>query len=458
MVSNTWRSIFIDAKRLCVVVYFSTALSDITWARPISALSSAELDSASAVFLRTTRRILRSALNVLRAPIMDTFPATPAAQVTLANWRNAPFNAWGFRNVRNIVPTAPIRCGAHTRQFPTTPVSLDSLVFDDRNGIRHRLSDVIATTYTDALIVLHGGRIVNERYLGGMQPDDQHILMSVSKSIIATLTGVLSAEGRLDVDALVTDYIPEAANCAYAGATVRHLLDMRVGIDFDEDYGAAEGVMIAYRESTGWNPRTSLSTPGDLRSFLLSLEKSGEHGGAFDYTSPNSDLLAWIIERAAGMPLSNYMSKVLWEPLGAEFDAYITVDSLGAPRGAGGICMTTRDLARVGQMMLENGLSEGRSVLPADWVHDTTTAGDGDAWLTGNFAHFFPDGQYRNKWYQYGNDLRAYCGLGIHGQFVYVAPQTSTVITRFGSHPDPLDKASEHLWIDAMDAIARHLG
>src|SRR6185295_9379607 len=195
------------------------------------------------------------------------------------------------------------------------------------------------------------------------------------------LAGILAAKGRLDLEAPVTRLVPEVADTAYKGATLRQLLDMRAGILFDENYLATSGPIIAYRKSTNWNPLEPGEKPSDLRSFYPQLRESdGPHGGRFHYVSPNTDLLGWAIERATGERYADLMSQLLWQPLGAEQSAYITVDRLGAPRCAGGFCATARDLARVGQLILQGGRRDGTEIIPAAWIEDVLKNGDRAAW------------------------------------------------------------------------------
>ena len=383
---------------------------------------------------------------------MHGFPPASEDQVTLANWRSAPFNRWAFHHVREILPSAPIVRADRHWPLPRAPQRLDDITFQDRDGERHALGRALRDTYTDAFIVLKNGRIIDERYYGGMKSHHPHIVMSVSKSLTALLAGILTERGVLIPEVLVSDYIPELAEGAYANATLQHVLDMRGGVDFDEDYTATEGIMIEYRLATGWNPG---GDGDDLRSFITRLGPRGRHGGPFTYVSPNVDLLGWIIERASGVRFADLLSSEIWQPMGAECDAYITLDRLGAVRAAGGMCTTLRDLARVGQMMLERGLAAGRQVLPAEWVHDTVTGGDHESWRRGGFAYLMPEGRYRNLWYQTGDDLGAFLALGIHGQFLYVAPAADVVIARFASYPEALDPVTETLMIDAFGGIAR---
>jgi CubicO group peptidase (beta-lactamase class C family) len=382
-------------------------------------------------------------------------PRATALQVTLGNWRTAPFNQWGFRNVRSLVPTANISAGRNASALPAAPRSLGAIAFKDRFGVDQEVEQVLASTHTDGFIVVQDATIIEERYLNGLTPDCPHILMSVAKSLTACLAAAISDRGWLDFAAGVVEFVPEVEGTAYEDATIQHLLDMSAGVDFDEDYGATEGPMITYRQSTGWNPPSDdADAPSDLRTFLLTLRKARQHGGHFQYTSPNTDLLAWVIERAARMPFGDAMSAYIWQPMGAEFDAYLTVDSLGAARPAGGICTTLRDLARVGQMMLSNGVANGNQVVPAWFIQDTLNSGDTNAWAAGTFKFLLPGGAYRNKWYLCNDGLGAFLGFGIHGQFLYIAPGARTVIARFGSHPTPIDDADCVRLIDAFAAVA----
>src|SRR4029077_18059726 len=127
------------------------------------------------------------------------------------------------------------------------------------------LDAFLAETSTDGMIILHRGRKVLEHYANAMKADTPHILMSVSKSMLGLLAGALVSRGLLNPDHQVTDVIPEVAHTAYAGATIRQLLDMRTGILFDEDYMATSGAIVAYRKSTGWNPPAQGEPASDLR-------------------------------------------------------------------------------------------------------------------------------------------------------------------------------------------------
>jgi CubicO group peptidase (beta-lactamase class C family) len=400
--------------------------------------------------------------------MMHHFPPHAVEQVTLANWRTEPFNKWAFHHVREVVASAEIANDPDTAVvLAEAPVDLSGLSVTGDDGESLGLDGFMSATDTDGLVILKGGRIIHESYANGMDVAAPHILMSVSKSMLGLLAGILVDRGVLDPERLVTDIIPEVKNTAYAGATVRHLLDMRAGIAFDEDYLATSGTIIQYRKATNWNPLGPDETPSDLRSFYGNLtENDGPHGGPFHYVSPNTDLLGWIIERCAGARYVDLMSELLWRPMGASRPAYVTVDRLGAPRAAGGMCATARDLARVGQLVAQEGAREGKQIVPAAWVADIAGNGDPEAWDQGDFAAYFPGApmHYRSKWYiarpdgdesgKGGNGPMLF-GVGVHGQNLFVDTKRDLVIAKFSSQALPLDTARIALtarWVAAVRA------
>ena len=281
--------------------------------------------------------------------IMAAFPPAEDQQVTLANWRQHPFSTWTFRNVRELLPTANIARSPEPPPLSFEQRYLEEVSFEGRSGETTNVSEALRLSYTDGIVVMHRGQVVSEWYANGLGPDTPHLIFSVSKSVAGTLGGILADCGELDPDAPVTRYIPEMEGSVYGGGcTVRHLLDMSVGIRFDEDYMARDGDVINYRRSTGWEPPEAGVPPTHLRQYLQTLRPNGTpHGQTFHYVSTNTDVLGWVYERACGMSYAKILSRYLWQPMGAQHDAYITVDSRGAARVAGGICATLRDLARL---------------------------------------------------------------------------------------------------------------
>ena len=383
--------------------------------------------------------------------LMHGFPPAADAQVTLANWRTSPFNHWAFHHVREIVPSADIpNDPATARDLGAAPGDLSAVDIDE----------FFQATDTDGLVIVHRGRIVYERYANGMTPDHPHILMSVSKSLLGLLAGALIPRGDLEPDRRVTDVVPDVAGTAYEGATIRHLLDMRAGIAFDEDYLATSGAIIAYRKAANWNPPAPGDAPSDLRSFYRELtESSGRHGGPVHYVSPNTDLLGWVIERATGRRYADLMSELLWKPIGAAHSAYITVDRLGAPRCAGGVCATVGDLALVGQLLVQGGALGSAQIVPESWIDDITRNGDRDAWAAGDLAAYFPGLplRYRSQWYVRDGAAPLVFGFGIHGQFLVVDRSREIVIAKVSSQALPTDPERIGMMMRAASRITDFL-
>jgi CubicO group peptidase (beta-lactamase class C family) len=393
----------------------------------------------------------------MTAALMDDFPPAPDRLVTLANWRKAPFSAWGFRNVRRLIPTANIAASGQANALEMSLEEIGHIAFKGHDGKPTTVSQALRATDTDAFVVLRRGRIAMEWYGNGMSATTPHIVFSVSKSICGALGGILWDRGLLDPDDRVTDYVPELAASVYAGCTVRHLLDMAVGIAFNEDYDDPKGDVVRYRHAAGWDPLPAGEAPIDLRSFLSQQKPDGQkHGELFHYVSTNTDVLGWVYERACDRPYADILCEYLWAPLGAEHDSYITVDARGAMRAAGGICVTPRDLARFGEMIRRRGVAGGRQVVPGAWIDDINERGDPEAWARSEFAEIFPKGSYRSQWYRIDRDRAVLVAFGIHGQFVYIHPQAEIVIVRMASEATPLDSDRVRGWRRGFDAIAEY--
>ena len=358
-------------------------------------------------------------------------------QVTLANWRTAPFNRWAFHHVRELVPSADI---------PNDPANVRALPPEGVDFAETGIESFLRETDTDGMAIVRRGRLVFERYGNGMSDETPHILMSVSKSML----GLLVHEIGIDAARRVVEVIPELRQTAYREATLRDLLDMRAGIEWDEDYLATSGPIVEYRKSTGWNPLEPGDAPSDLKSFFGTLKrKRGAEGGPLHYTSPNSDLLGWVVERATGRRYADLMSELVWKKAGAERSAYITVDRLGAPRCAGGMCTTLRDLARIGLWLIEER---------ADFL-EGLQAGDAQAWSSGDLAQYFPGlpMRYRSQWYRLDGAAPLAFGLGIHGQNLFIDRARETVIAKFSSQAAPLDATRIALTMRAVSQLRKFL-
>jgi CubicO group peptidase (beta-lactamase class C family) len=374
-------------------------------------------------------------------------------QVLLGNWRENPFSRWSFQDVGELVPSARVAAAPGNSEAPAK--ALDGLLGEKVTlaGGPETVAAFLTRSDTDALTIMKGGKVVGDWFAPHMDFGARHIIFSISKSLTAIVAGILEGEGIFDPNAPVTRYLPEAAGSAYGDASVRHVLDMSVSLDFEEAYLDPESAFARYRRATLWNPGGG--TEG-LREFILTRQRLVEpHSQTFRYCSPNSDLLGILLERASGQRFADLMREKLWLPLGAISEASVTVDMEGTARTAGGISVTPRDLSRVGEMMRQGGMANGRRIVPEAWVRDTvSTGGSAEAWRRGTMAFLFPYGRYRNKWYQIGAQSGAFCGIGIHGQWLYVDPRAEIVIAKMSSQPEPVNYPLEVEIVAFFEALS----
>lgn len=385
---------------------------------------------------------------------------TGATGVTVANWYWGPANQWSWHHTRQLFPSQNISRGiGPVSILDRAPQDLSAISFKDPVSKRQMtIRDMLQTTYADGFIVLKDGNIVTEQYFNGMKPDDPHLLMSVTKSFVGDLAGVLAARHQLKVDALVTDYLPELKGTAYDGATVRNALDMTVATILDPD------VYKRIDQAMGWVPPDESSAPG-LLAFLGTLtKKNGAHGRKFLYLDPSPQVVTWIMERATKTNLADLLQDDIWAKLGAEYDAYILLDAHQEAFAPAGLNVTLRDLARFGQMMAQHGRYNGQQIIPRGWADDIPTGGDLDAWRAGHAnsgdqqLKAYDEGSYRSYWWVADRSCGRFAAIGLGGQTVIVDPAANMVVVKFSSAPDPL--AGEKITrtgFSAADAIIRTL-
>jgi CubicO group peptidase (beta-lactamase class C family) len=383
--------------------------------------------------------------------LMQGAPPPPERLVTSDNWIEGPFNRWGFLHVRELARTARIGRGdGPVLELPDDPMDLGAVPIPSA-GMTFAAS--LDETYTDGICIVHDGRVVFERYVDGMGPGDTHLLMSVSKSLTATLIGVLVGEGVLDPDEDVTRYVPVLRGTAWEGCTLQHLLDMRAGTRFDEDdYDDPDSDGVLIDEISGYRTHRRPDKPPDTYAWIASLDNDRAHGSAFKYRSILTDVLAWAAVEATGMRFPDLYADRIWSRIGAERDAEIIVDAAGFAAAEGGFCTTLRDLVRFGLMHLE------RRVVPAAWV-DRLLARD-DALIhafTPESLPGHPDGFYHDCWWVWDGAAGIYSGYGINGQQLLIHHPSRTVIAKFSTWPTRWDDRLAAFADAANVAVLAHL-
>ena len=367
---------------------------------------------------------------------------------------------WTFSNVRQFGPTTNVSRGL------AAPTPLPRAERDDLDAVSFvplgktepmTWGQAYDANFTDGIVVLHKGRIVYERFSGVFTPAGQHLAQSVTKSFFGTIGAVLVAEGKLDENAKVAQYVPELKDSAFGDATVRQVLDMRTGLKYSENYADPKAEIWDHLRAGNVIPRPpGYSGPQTFFEFLQTVQKEGEHGGAFAYKTVNSDVLGWVIRRVTGKSVGQNLSERIWNKLGMEQDAYFTVDLVGNEFAGGGLNTGLRDLARFGEMMRNDGRWNGQQVIPKAVVDDIRKGGDRAAFPSASYP-LLPGWSYRNMWWVSNNEHGAYAARGVHGQAIYIDPKAEMVIARYASHPMAANPYNDPTSLPAYHALAKYL-
>jgi len=267
--------------------------------------------------------------------------------------------------------------------------------------------------------------------------------------VTGLVAGILASQGKINVNAPIKDYVPEAS-AVYDNVTVQHCLDMATGLAYEDSNHE-------YRAASGWTPFRGDEPADNLHDFITKLEASTiDPGTVFNYTSVNTDLLGWALERASGKKLAHLISELLWKPMGAEHDAMITVDKNGNARAAGGLCATVRDLACVGQVIADGG----RDIVPKEWIEDMLYNGDKSAFSKSDWGRGLqgenPSTAYRDCWIS-NSENKSLIGLGVYGQMLVVDMKYNIVMAKTSSQPARFESQPVQLAVLAFREFRRLL-
>ena len=352
--------------------------------------------------------------------------------------------AHNFARMPEIFPSNRIVHSTNPKPFETAIRPLpDRLVF---GGETHMLNDFLIDTHTSSLTVIKDGVIIAEQYFQGYDSDSRPTSFSVAKSFVSTMVGIALERGMItSLNDKVTTYLPELQGSGFENVRIVDLLQMSSGIDFSEDY----------QDTT-----TDAFTIFDqIFIYMRSIDRqAGRYGSqltpgtTFQYASINSHVLSMLIRRVSGLSLADFMQRYLWDPLGAEDDAFWLTDNHGTEIGFWGLNAHPRDFARLGLLMLANGYVDDQRLLPDGWV-DRATLPD---------KPYLQPGQTDGDWgYQYqwwapkGGEGQDFSAIGIWGQFIYVNRAANLVIVKTSSDAD--FKAHEYQTILMFRALASWL-
>lgn len=398
---------------------------------------------------------------------MEGFPPPPDKLITQpdSNFFSFPRLRWSVCHLREFLPTEEISRGLGApvpldyltpAAFAETARAIDALTFTPIDGDAPMTwEQSLYANYTDGILILYKGRVVYERYFGCLAEDGKHAAMSMTKSVTGLLGEILVAEGVLDDTALVRDIIPEIGDSAFATATVREVMDMTTGVQYSENYSDPTADIWLYSKAASPLPKPEgYDGPDGYWEYLQQVKPEGNHGDQFHYKTINSDMLGWMISRVSGKSVTELASERLWRRMGAEQDAYQTVDSKGVPFAGGGISAGLRDLGRLGLLMLNEGEINGEQLFPAQVVQHIRGGGD-----PAKFVGFptIPNGSYTSQWWVFHNEHGAFAARGVHGQTIYVDPTADMVLVRFASFPQAQNGFIDPTSLPAYQAVAEYL-
>ena len=393
---------------------------------------------------------------------MVGFPPPPDRRIRFDDGSYFRFPAWRWSvsNFRQLMPTVNVSRGfGNPLPFEEKwDADIDALAFTPLGASQPiTWEESLLANYTDGILVLHQGSIVYERYFGVLKVNGLHGAMSVTKSFVGTLGAILVAEGLLDPDAKVSKYIPELVDSGFGDATIRQVLDMTTAIQFSEDYSDPKAEVWAHANAGNPLPKPKDYTgPRSYYDFLQTVQKQGTHGDAFGYKTANTDCLGWIIARVSGRSIAELLSEKIWSRMGAEQDAYFSVDSLGTPFAGGGLNLGLRDLARFGELLRNNGRMENSQIIPQAAVDDIRQGGDPEKFKQAGYP-LLEGWSYRNMWWITHNAHQAFMARGVHGQRLYIDPTAEMVIARLASHPVAGNAVNDPITIPAFEALGHYL-
>ena len=394
---------------------------------------------------------------------MQGFP--PAADKLImqpdSNFFSFPKLRWTVCHFRELLPTEQVSRGIGAPaplEYDLDETTIDALTFKPM-GSRDTMTwkESLAANYTDGMLIVHRGKIVYERYFGCLDEKGKHGAMSMTKSMTGLLAEILVAEGKLDDTALVSSIVPELANSAFGDATVRQVMDMTTGLAYSEDYSNPEADIWTYSRAASPLPKPAgYEGPDGYFEYLQTVQPEGKHGEAFHYKTINTDALGWIISRVSGMEFTKLLSDRIWSRMGAEQDAYVTVDGKGTPFAGGGMSAGLRDLGRIGLLMLNEGEINGRRLFPSEVVAGIRKGSSKENFEKAGYKTL-KGGSYRGMWWLVHNKHGAFAARGVHGQTIYVDPTADMVIVRFASYPTAKNAKIDPTSLPAYQAVADYL-
>ncbi|EMY5504331.1 beta-lactamase family protein [Bacillus wiedmannii] len=376
--------------------------------------------------------------------------------VTKKNWLDDPYLRWSYTHMKEFTLINEVNNNPdHVSHFSTTSQNLDDFAVERRFGNTTPLKKLLDDNKTDAFVVVHNGQLVYERYFNGYNESEPHGMASLAKVFTGAIIQSLAEENRIDLEKTADAYIKELKNTPFGNATLQQLMDMQVSVEYPThgyEHPALENQDAQLYLASNILPRgKNYDGPMKIYDMLREAEETAPPGSDFSYDNGSAETLAWVIRTITGKSLAENVSEQIWSQIGMEENAYYVTDETKIEQASAGLNATARDMARFGQLLLNNGEYNGKQILPSSITEDIKNVQEGE-------LAFGPGASisYHNQWWIPHNEQSAFEVLGSYGQTLYIDPKANMVIVHFSSNATPsneIHSVYSNMYID----IAHHL-
>ncbi|MGZ7151331.1 serine hydrolase domain-containing protein [Bacillus sp. BC08] len=376
--------------------------------------------------------------------------------VTKKNWLDDPYLRWSYTHMKEFTLINEVKNNPdQVSHFSTALQNLDDFAVERRFGNTTPLKKLLDDNKTDAFVIVHNGQLVYERYFNGYKESEPHGMASLAKVFTGAIIQSLAEENRIDLEKTAGTYIKELKNTPFGNATLQQLMDMQVSAQYPThgyEHPALENQDAQLYLASNILPRgKNYDGPMKIYDMLREAEETAPPGSDFSYDNGSAETLAWVIRTITGKSLAANVSERIWSQIGMEENAYYVTDETKVEQASAGLNATARDMARFGQLLLNNGEYNGKQILPSSITEDIKNVQEGEL-AVGPGASI----SYHNQWWIPHNEQDAFEVLGSYGQTLYIDPKANMIIVHFSSNATPsneIHSVYSNMYID----IAHHL-
>jgi CubicO group peptidase (beta-lactamase class C family) len=413
----------------------------------VAYLSCTLLFSLTAIASSYAKSTVKIEVNAPSPNIMVGLPPSASSQVTFKNYRDYPMSKWAFNHIGATFNLLMIpRAGEIDFFKENKDKNIGETLLTLSNGKQATFAEIFEKNDADGIVFIKNNQLKYEQYWGYGTSERQHIWFSATKSLVSAAFGILVDQGKVDLSASPADYIPELKNSGFARTSIQNILNHSSAISFKENYTDLNSDFLKY-----YAPALNMSyIPGgrdvqpehtkiygthDFLTHFVKGDKAIKPGDVFDYNSANADVIGWLVARISGLSLNEFIAQNIWSKLAVEHDAAIAVDRAYMPVATGGMNTTARDAARFGQMILNDGVYNGKQVIPSAWVKAITELSDKDkSKMIANNKYKNEAWQaYKNMWWLLDAEQGEFAAVGVYGQVIYINKAENVVISFFSS-------------------------